>query len=179
MLQSEKSRFTVHRVVYLLIVSTMQMGLIYLGIRRYLDFKAKAFDPKFGGGWSHFGMNFALGCILAAITSFSIFVFLSLIRSSNFASECIKIGRDTDYLSLVGNGSLNVNTANHQTKNNAWTSKKSTFPACCDVRGLLWKRLKQNFLPASGFLHVVIALALLMPISVLEGQEISRRAAPD
>ncbi|CAH8568483.1 unnamed protein product [Dicrocoelium dendriticum] len=87
-----------------ILISTLHLFLIYNGITRYLSFKFLAFDPKFGGDWDQTGLNFSLAMLIGAIGSFCLFLFVSVIRTTNYASESVQIGRDMNSINTLSLG---------------------------------------------------------------------------
>ncbi|CAH8458167.1 unnamed protein product [Heterobilharzia americana] len=84
-----------------ILITLLHIFLIYVGINRYLTFKTQAFDAKFGGAWDQSCMNFTLAMLITTLTCFCLFLFCSLIRTSNYANEGTQIGRDTNNLHLL------------------------------------------------------------------------------
>ncbi|KAF5402176.1 hypothetical protein PHET_04542 [Paragonimus heterotremus] len=84
-----------------ILICALHIFLIYVGIVRYLSFKYEAFDPKFGGDWDQSGLNFTLAMLISAIALFSLFLFVNLTRTVNYANEGVQVGRDTNNLNLL------------------------------------------------------------------------------
>ncbi|CAH8467951.1 unnamed protein product [Schistosoma haematobium] len=84
-----------------ILITVLHIFLIYVGINRYLAFKTQAFDAKFGGAWDQSCMNFTLAMLITTLTCFCLFLFCSLVRTTNYANEGTQIGRDTNNLHLL------------------------------------------------------------------------------
>ncbi|VEL09271.1 unnamed protein product [Protopolystoma xenopodis] len=89
------------RAWYPLLASGLHIFLVYVGISRYLTFRAQAFDAKFGGDWDQSVLNLYLGLLVAAMTSFCLFAYTSLVTTPNYSNEGVQLGRDTDNLRLL------------------------------------------------------------------------------
>lgn len=93
------------RAWYTILICVLHIFLFYVGIKRYTVYKSNAFDAKFGGDWSHAGLNLTLALLICAMTVFMMFLFASFVRTTNYANEGVQIGRDTDNLHLLSSTS--------------------------------------------------------------------------
>lgn len=87
-----------------ILISILHLFLVYNGVTRYLSFKFLAFDPKFGGHWDQTGLNLSLAMLICAIGSFCLLLFVSVIRTTNYASESIQVGRDLNSINVLSLG---------------------------------------------------------------------------
>ncbi|KAA3678869.1 uncharacterized protein DEA37_0000477 [Paragonimus westermani] len=215
-----------------ILICALHIFLIYVGIVRYLSFKYEAFDPKFGGDWDQSGLNFTLAMLISAIALFSLFLFVNLTRTVNYANEGVQIGRDTNNLNLLnstqswrpsipmmtikGNGfqrpvpqmpngeseddrmsTLGEEDALPGPNFDTWSGRSlpnqdhpyttvgtvrypqsSTQTSIRTSLHLLCNRLQRHMLPYSSVLHLMAAFCFILPISIMQAQQISHRALP-
>ena len=88
--------------------------------------------------------------IIAALTCLSFMMYAAVARVGNHANDNVVIGRDASTLKAA----LNEVTG------------RPGEP------GSAWRRLRRHFLPLYGFLHVLAAFCLLLPLPLLNAEKI-------
>ncbi|VDK81024.1 unnamed protein product [Dibothriocephalus latus] len=170
--------------------------LVWLGIRRYVEFKAQAYNPRFGEGWNYeFPLNFQIVCLVLVVGLFPLLIYAAFARVGHAANDCITLGKDCVHLHtlLAQSPVLRFSPNDIEPSSNGATSSsaerlRSQLPSVSlteldfesfiisDTEEGCCAFLRRQLRPFAGLIHVIIAFALFVPIAVLQAEQIKNEA---
>uniref|UniRef100_A0A1I8IH98 TRC8_N domain-containing protein n=1 Tax=Macrostomum lignano TaxID=282301 RepID=A0A1I8IH98_9PLAT len=136
------------RVWYALLILAVHGFLLHASFQRYSAFRSRALREQ----WPMGPMNFHLAGAIAAALMLPLFLYSAFLKTDNFAEDGVQVGRDRDSLRVAA-----VDVA-------------EGVVGC----GACLSRLLRHFVPYTSALHLLMSLCLLLPMPVLEAEEIHR-----
>ncbi|KAL7062394.1 hypothetical protein AAHC03_0905 [Spirometra sp. Aus1] len=185
---------------YTVFLFTSNCWLVWLAIRRYLEFKSQAYNPRFGEEWNYeFPLNFQIVCLVVVIGLFPLLIYSAVARVGHAANDCITLGKDCVHLHglLARSPVLRFSQNDTETNSNGGTSNNisadrlrsqlahsSVSLAELDFESFIISDteegccafLRRQLRPFAGLIHVIIAFALFVPIAVLQAEQIKNEA---
>ena len=176
--------------------------LFWLAIVRYQEFKAQSLHPRFGLDWNRgFPLNLQVACLVVAVSLFPLLIYATISRVGHSANDGVVLGRDCLHLhtmlaqlpclrrvqrsadpesaerlkSRIVKSTQSLNDATHSPDFESFIIQDRSVAFehtswCVSTR--------RQLRPFACLIHVLIAFALLLPVSVLEAEQIKNEAMP-
>ncbi|VDD79312.1 unnamed protein product [Mesocestoides corti] len=185
---------------YAVFVVVSTCWLVWLAILRYQEFKMQSFHPRFGFEWNwHFPMNLQVACLVVVVSLFPVLVYSAISRVGHSANDGITLGRDCLHLHAMlaqlpcfrlAQRSADPEAAErlrsriaHSTQSLNETPQSPDFESFIIQdrtvgfdNGGWWVAARRQLRPFACLIHVLIAFALLLPVSVFEAEQIKNEA---
>nr|CAH8839199.1 unnamed protein product [Trichobilharzia regenti] len=200
-------------VWYVVFTTSSISWLLVRAIWRYKDFKAQAYNPRFGNNWDENNtLYFQLGSIICSLCLLPLLIYSALCRVGHSANDSVILGKDILHLQNLllsfpalqkfttaysSNGYGNTSNRYHNNNNNSTTipngsvcvngvtrpREHSSFeeetldPFILKRRGEdFYEQLSSHFRPFSSILYVLITYLFLLPICIMEAEQIKNEA---
>ncbi|VDP71794.1 unnamed protein product [Echinostoma caproni] len=182
-------------VWYTVFLTTSTIWLILIGMWRYRDFKAQAYDPRFGGAWNEAAtLHVQLGALILAFAIFPIMIYASVAHTGHLANDTVTLGRDLLHLqralstcTVAQRFWKPTNSVNHHhTLNDSQNANRSRNASLGDDEldtlllkrrgGDCYARTLHAVRPFSTVLFVLVVYILLFPVCVLEAEQLRNEA---
>lgn len=190
---------TLWKLWYLVFLTTSTWWLSWRAISRYLEFKVQAFHPRFGVQWDwNFPMNLQIGCLVIIVSLAPVLIYAIVSRVGHSANDGITLGRDCLHLHAMlsqapclqagqadrgqqmGDPEATERLRSHLAQSTASLNNpvepdfesfiiEGAEGGCCSVT-------RRQLRPFAGLIHVFVAFAFLLPVTVLEAEQIRNEA---
>lgn len=137
------------KIWYAFLVIFLQLYVTYNSIRNYIIFKSQYYDPRYGGAWNIGPLHLYITCIIISIFLVGFFIYFCLIN--------IRAQSTTDVRSFFN--------MENQKANDSY----GPIPR-------LVSKLMQEKLPYAPLLHLLMAVFLLIPLPVVQMEQIRNEA---
>ena len=176
--------------------------LFWLAIIRYQEFKAQSLHPRFGLDWRWgFPLNLQVACLVFTVSLFPLLIYAAISRVGHSANDGIVLGRDCLHLHAMlaqlpcfrlAQRSADPEAAERlrarivrstQSLNDAARSPDFESFIIQDKVDAFEQSgyciaTRRQLRPFACLIHVLIAFALLLPVCVLEAEQIRNEAIP-
>ncbi|KAK4469668.1 hypothetical protein MN116_007197 [Schistosoma mekongi] len=190
---------------YLIFTISSILWLLVRAIWRYKDFKAQAYDPRFGNKWDEINtLHFQLACIIFSLCLFPIMIYSALCRVGHSANDSVILGKDMLHLQnlLLSFPTLQKISSLHTTVMNGNNGSRYSSTALPNGGGItrsreqqssleddaldsfiikkrgedFYEQITNHFKPFSAILYVLITYLFLLPICIMEAEQIKNEA---
>ncbi|CAH8503380.1 unnamed protein product [Heterobilharzia americana] len=190
------------KVWYVVFVTSSISWLLIRAIWRYKDFKTQAYDPRFGNNWDEVNtLYFQLASIICSLCLFPILIYAALCTVGHSANDSIILGKDVLHLQnlLLSFPALQKLTSN--VYGNTGNRYSSTVTSNGGINGIsiprehssleedtldpfilkrrgedFYEQVSNHFRPFSSILYVLITYIFLLPICIMEAEQIKNEA---
>uniref|UniRef100_A0A095AZU1 Uncharacterized protein n=1 Tax=Schistosoma haematobium TaxID=6185 RepID=A0A095AZU1_SCHHA len=189
---------------YIIFTTSSITWLLVRAIWRYKDFKTQAYDPRFGNKWDEINtLHFQLASIILSLCLFPIMIYSALCRVGHSANDSVILGKDMLHLQNLlfsfpnlqkiisiyteniygNNGSRYSSTALPNGNGISRSREQSSIEEevldsfIIKRRGEdFYEQVSNHFRPFSSILYVLITYLFLLPICIMEAEQIKNEA---
>ncbi|CAH8524478.1 unnamed protein product [Schistosoma bovis] len=189
---------------YIIFTTSSITWLLIRAIWRYKDFKTQAYDPRFGNKWDEINtLHFQLASIILSLCLFPIMIYSALCRVGHSANDSVILGKDMLHLQNLllsfpnlqkiisiyteniygNNGSRYSSTALPNGNGISRSREQSSIEEevldsfIIKRRGEdFYEQVSNHFRPFSSILYVLITYLFLLPICIMEAEQIKNEA---
>ncbi|KAF5405521.1 hypothetical protein PHET_00950 [Paragonimus heterotremus] len=186
---------TLSDVWYTIFIASTTIWLIICAVYRYREFKAQAYDPRFGGRWDEtMPLNVQIASIIVAVSLLTVMFYAAVTHTGHLANDSTVLGRDLLHLheqlshcaiiqkiwksSVSGSvGNVLTSTQGQQHTQAASMEDEELDTLLIRRRGVgASARIAHYFHPFSTLLYVLVIYSLLFPICILEAEQLNNEA---